>query len=126
MPPSFCYYSEQDGTTPNPLPPIQNNGDGNYILPHQKVNRLSDTCSEYQLDEHAASRTHQMLRSSQPAHQNAEMQPRPPQARKELLTRYYEKGKRRLHGDEIRYPARKARAEARKRVKGRFVREREC
>ncbi|OAY67516.1 Zinc finger protein CONSTANS-LIKE 12, partial [Ananas comosus] len=44
-----------------------------------------------------------------------------PQARNEAKMRYNEKKKSRLFGKQIRYASRKARADTRKRVKGRFV-----
>ncbi|KAJ6833806.1 zinc finger protein CONSTANS-LIKE 9-like [Iris pallida] len=44
-----------------------------------------------------------------------------PQARKEAKMRYNEKKKSRLFGKQIRYASRKARADTRKRVRGRFV-----
>ncbi|OAY67506.1 Zinc finger protein CONSTANS-LIKE 12 [Ananas comosus] len=44
-----------------------------------------------------------------------------PQARNEAKMRYNEKKKNRLFGKQIRYASRKARADTRKRVKGRFV-----
>ncbi|KAK7261065.1 hypothetical protein RIF29_27368 [Crotalaria pallida] len=44
-----------------------------------------------------------------------------PQARDKAKSRYYEKKKNRSFGKQIRYESRKARADTRKRVKGRFV-----
>ncbi|CAL9119262.1 unnamed protein product [Musa textilis] len=52
---------------------------------------------------------------------DSNLEPGRPQARNEAKMRYNEKKKSRLFGKQIRYASRKARADTRKRVKGRFV-----
>ncbi|KAM7270731.1 hypothetical protein ACFE04_029945 [Oxalis oulophora] len=49
------------------------------------------------------------------------LEPCCPQAREKAKMRYHEKKKTRMFGKQIRYASRKARADTRKRVKGRFV-----
>ncbi|XP_031251821.1 zinc finger protein CONSTANS-LIKE 9 [Pistacia vera] len=48
------------------------------------------------------------------------------EARENAMMRYKQKKKTRLHENQIRYPSRKARADVRKRVKGRFVKTEDC
>ncbi|KAJ0094058.1 hypothetical protein Patl1_15079 [Pistacia atlantica] len=48
------------------------------------------------------------------------------EARENAMMRYKQKKKARLHENQIRYPSRKARADVRKRVKGRFVKTEDC